>query len=125
MKNKILWLDDLRDPVRHGFPNAYWAKNYDEAISAMSNYQFAGASLDHDLGACADCERKGTHIGDMLTPETTFYGHCPHAKSGYDVICWMEEHNYWPEFGVRVHSANPVGRGRMEQVIRAHYGRNF
>ena len=72
MKNKILWLDDLRDPVRHGFPNAYWAKNYDEAISAMSNYQFAGASLDHDLGACADCERKGTHIGDMLTPRQHF-----------------------------------------------------
>lgn len=125
MKNKMLWLDDIRDPAGHGFLNAYWAKNYTEAINAMANYQFDAASLDHDLGACAECTAKGTHIGDMRSPETTFYGYCPHAKTGHDVICWMEENKYWPEFGVRVHSANPVGRQRMEQVIRAHYGRNF
>jgi hypothetical protein len=59
----------------------------------------------------------------MLTPETTYLNSCPHAKTGYDVVCWMEEHGMWPVDGITVHSMNPVGRARMEAAIRRHYER--
>ena len=38
--------------------------------------------------------------------------------TGYDVVCWMEDHGVWPAEGVSVHSQNPVGRARMEQALR-------
>ena len=116
-----LWLDDVREPWRHGFIGAEWAKTYDEAIAQLASGEVTFASLDHDIGACADCTREMKHIGDMKTPETTFYNRCPHEKTGYDVVCWMEQNNAWPRDGVRVHSANPVGRARMEAVIKRHY----
>jgi hypothetical protein len=119
----ILWLDDVRDPVQHGFIGAEWAKTYYEAVDLLLTGEVTRASLDHDIGACPDCVEKLLHIGDMTTPETTFYNKCPHAKTGYDLVCWMEENNVWPKYGVSVHSMNPVGRARMQQVIDAHYKR--
>ena len=116
-----LWLDDVREPWKHGFIGATWAKTYDEAIEILESRQVSFASLDHDIGACADCVEKNLHVGDMRTPETTFYNRCPHEKTGYDVVCWMEENNVWPPEGTRVHSANPVGKQRMQVVIDRHY----
>ncbi len=121
----ILWLDDVREPARHGYIGAYWARNYDEAITILHTGAVTFASLDHDIGACGECEAAGLHVGDMKTAETTFYNRCPHAKSGYDVVCWMEENNVWPKDGVVVHSMNPVGRQRMQQVIDKHYAGVF
>lgn len=121
----ILWLDDFRNPAAHGYIFARWAKTYEEAIQLLQIGEITFASLDHDLGACPDCTEKMLHIGDMLTPETTFFNHCPHEKSGHDVVCWMEENNIWPIDGCKIHSMNPVGRDRMNQVIEKHYGRTF
>lgn len=122
-KIMILWLDDVREPWKHGYGGAIWAKTYDSAVAALQTGDVAFASLDHDIGACEDCVKAGYHIGDMKTSETTFYNRCPHAKSGYDVVCWMEEHDVWPPNGVVVHSMNPVGRARMESVIKQHYSK--
>lgn len=120
-----LWLDDVRDPAKFGCIGWDWAKSYEEAIAALKTGEVILASLDHDIGACLECTNSNYHIGDMKTVETTFFNRCPHAKSGYDIICYMEEKNIWPVKGVRVHSMNPVGKARMEQVIRHHYGRTF
>lgn len=117
----ILWLDDLRSPAAHGYIGARWAKTYEAAIAALQSGDVLFASLDHDIGACAACTEAGLHIGDMETPETTFLNTCPHSKTGYDVVCWMEEHGVWPPHGVAVHSMNPVGRTRMQQAIDRHY----
>ena len=116
-----LWLDDCREPWKHGYIGSEWAKTYDEAIAALKTGEIAFASLDHDIGACPDCVAKGLHIGDQQTLETSFVNTCPHAKTGYDVVCWMEENNVWPPDGVVVHSMNPAGRQRMQQVIDRHY----
>ena len=117
----FMWLDDIRDPKEYGGIGAVWVKTYDEAINMLKTGKVTFASLDHDIGACQDCIDHNYHIGDMTTAETTFYNRCPHEKTGYSVVCWMEENNVWPEKGCRVHSANPVGKQRMEQVIQAHY----
>jgi hypothetical protein len=103
----ILWLDDLRNPEKFGFVGAVWVKNYDEAITALKTGKVTFASLDHDL------DLKMTN------------GELPLEKTGYDVICFMEENNIWPVNGVRVHSSNPSGGNRMRQVIYKYYGRNF
>lgn len=120
-----LWLDDIRDPMKHGYFDFYWVKNYQDAIDLLSTGKVAYASLDHDIGACKSCVDSLMHIGDMKTTETTFFNRCPHEKSGYDVICWMKLNNVWPVDGVRVHSMNPVGKYRMDSVVRGQYGRIF
>lgn len=105
----ILWLDDIREPWKHGYITAYWVKTAAEAIALLSLGGIHLASLDHDLSEAAT----------MGTPG-------PNEKTGYTVICWLEAHpEFWPEDGVRVHSMNPVGKAKMLGVIRAHYGRTF
>ncbi len=116
----ILWLDDVREPSPHGYVGAKWVKTYEAAITALESGEVTFASLDHDIGACAECTASGRHVGDMRSLETTFVNTCPHAKTGYDVVCWMEETGTWPKNGVAVHSMNPVGRQRMQQVIDKH-----
>ncbi len=98
-----LWLDDLRDPDRHGYIGWTWVKTAHEAIALLATGRVRRASLDHDL-----------------TIEQTLGGFSA-EPTGYSVVCWMERENIWPPDGVRVHSQNPAGRQRMEQVIRRHY----
>lgn len=96
MKEKIrLWLDDVRDPVYFGRLGWVWVKTYQEAIDAFEKYDVIEASLDHDL-----------------TKEQTL-GFGDSEKTGYDVVCWMEENHIFPVEGVTVHSANPSGAKRM------------
>jgi hypothetical protein len=95
-----LWLDDLRDPNMHGHIGWTWAKTADDAIAMLASGVVVQASLDHDL----------TVSQTMGTPDG--------EKTGYTVACWMEENGVWPRDGVRCHSMNPVGRQRIEAVIR-------
>src|ERR1700736_4798837 len=96
-----LWLDDIRDPALHGriygrdYHNWLWATSVFDAIRYLDAGSVTFASLDHDLG--------------LDTP------------TGYDLVCWMEEHNIWPSDAIAVHSANPVGKERMEAVISRYY----
>lgn len=103
----ILWLDDIRNPNDHGFTGCLWAKTYDEAIVYLQTGEINLASLDHDL----------TYEQMMGLTDI--------EKTGYDVICWMEENNVWPKDGVLVHSANPSGKAKMLQVVQKHYGKIF
>lgn len=93
-----VWLDDLRDAppgwVRVTTPEA--------AIELLRTGEITEISLDHDLGLL-DGDRE---------------------RTGYDVLIWLEREVaearwvfHLPEIGV--HSANPVGRKRMEQAIAA------
>lgn len=103
-----LWLDDIREPWKHGYIGCTWAKTADEAIAELKKGSVTFASLDHDLSEQATMGNPG-----------------PNEKTGYTVVCWMEENNVWPVDGIRVHSMNPAGKARMEAVIRKHYGRNW
>lgn len=98
-----LWLDDIREPERFGHAGWTWAKTADEAIELLKTGRVRRASLDHDLS-----------IDQMLQ-------YHDNEKTGYDVVCWMEENNVWPPEGTKVHSMNPVGAARMEQVISKAY----
>jgi len=95
-----LWLDDIRQPLI-GF---HWVKTADEAIEVLKTGAVEYASLDHDLSISAT----------LGVPK-------PDEKTGYTVVCWMEENSVWPPKGVDVHSLNPAGKARMLAVIRSHY----
>ncbi len=98
------WLDDVREPWKHGCLGWDWAKTADEAIEMLKTGRVEEASLDHDLSEMAT-------IGILQ----------PGEKTGYTVVCWMEENDVWPPGGVKVHSMNPAGKARMMAVIRKHY----
>lgn len=86
-----LWIDDCRAP-----PSGEWivARNYHQAIRALSTLNIDTVSFDHDLG-------------EELT--------------GYDVVkmieVWVNCCNYNPPQSMTVHSANPVGRAAIERAI--------
>ena len=87
-----LWVDDVRDA-----PDESWmvARNFDVAIFWLAQRGVSVVSLDHDLGE---------------------------EKTGYDIACamerWMVEGDYDPP-EIRIHSANPVGRGNMLRAVEA------
>jgi hypothetical protein len=93
-----VWLDDVREAPEG------WAhvKTPEEAIELLRSRRVEEISLDHDLG--------------LTTPES--------ERTGYDVLAWLEEAvamGTW-EYAVpaiHIHSANPVGRQRMEQAIKS------
>lgn len=101
MKNVKVFLDDER-PTPDGWVRAFTAP---EAIDLLKTGKVTQLSLDHDLG-----------------PED--------AGTGYDVCLWVEEKIFSQEFCTEkpfappvmsVHSANPVGRQRMEFAIQMIY----
>lgn len=87
-----VWLDDER-PAPAGWTRCYWPE---EVIALLVHHDVQELSLDHDLGDDA-------------------------RGCGHDVLLWIEERvattHYRPP-ALRVHSANPVGRRRMEAAIR-------
>lgn len=93
-----LWLDDIR-PAPPGFD--VHVKTAPDAIRFLESGKIAEVSLDHDLGEGADL---GTDVG-----------------TGYDVAVWIEQKAHdatLPRIAWNVHSANPVGRRKMEVALQ-------
>lgn len=87
-----LWVDDIREAPK----GWVWAKDALEATDYLLTNEVTHISLDHDLGD-----------DDLGT--------------GYDVLNWLELEVHDGKIKcpkISLHTANPVGRMRMEQVIR-------
>lgn len=88
-----IWLDDERPMPEEGFD--YHAKTAWDAIEKLQTGGVEFISLDHDLGP-------------------------PEAGTGYDVAAWLEEQAFncaLSRVDWEVHSANPVGRKKMEAAL--------
>lgn len=109
-----MWLDDVREPWKHGCLGWEWVKTAEAAIELLKTGAVTHASLDHDLAPEHYCPE------DKLAKPS--WG----AQTGYAVVAWLEVNpQFWPVNGTRCHSMNPVGKARMEVVIERHYGRLF
>ena len=91
-----VYLDDIREAPQ-GWVRAHTPE---EVIDFLCLGDVEELSLDHDLGLGSGCAE----------------------RTGYDVLRWLEEAvatGAWtfPLPEIRIHSANPVGRRRMEQAI--------
>ncbi len=96
-----IWLDDIR-PAPSGWVHCFKAAEVIALynLSLENEQRINIISLDHDLG---DAEN-GT---------------------GYDVLLYIEEKVFGgalPPQAIKIHSANPVGRKKMEQAISSIYG---
>jgi len=93
-----VYLDDIR-PIPNGWIGCRWP---DEVIELLNTGLVHELSLDHDLGD----DIRGT---------------------GYDVLIWIEEqvmsNGFVPPSVIKVHSANPVAKARMEQAIDSIFRR--
>lgn len=89
-----LFLDDIRNP-----PDSSWevVRSYSEFVEwVQANGLPDQISFDHDLGLEED------------QPSRT--------RDGYDACKWMLENYGIPE-AVTVHSKNPVGKKRIEDLV--------
>ena len=98
-----LWVDDER-PLPSDLANAGWccAPTFHEAVLKLELMEFKEVSLDHDLGC--------------------YYG--MREMTGYDILMWLVERKLNDKFVppvVRVHSANPVGRQKMQETIERYW----
>lgn len=88
-----LWLDDER-PAPEGWTHVRTAG---EAIEVIATGGVVEVSFDHDLGVAE-------------------------AGTGYELAVWIEERaatGEIAELNWAVHSANPVGRARIEAAMRS------
>lgn len=101
MKKKTLIIDDLPE-TKNVFADCV-ATTYREGIEALQNDgPFSIVYLDHDLGDYDE----GVE------------------KTGYDIMCFLEQNlQLLPEKIVCV-SRNPVGRAKIQAVIDKLYRRN-
>lgn len=111
MSKKILLIDDQRDPemIKNGkedendLPESYKeseveiARTYAEGIRALERQDWELLLLDHDLSSFRDDGKEQT---------------------GYDVMCWLEEHPEHIPKGIKLVTANPSGGRRMLAVIQ-------
>ena len=92
---KTLLIDDQRsmDVTRT-------ERTYNCGINALKEENWDILFLDHDLG---DFNSKGQE------------------KTGYHILCWLEEHIKYLPKEIRIVSQNSVGRQRMKVVIDKLY----
>lgn len=106
-----LYVDDER-PCPVGWTVA---RSFAAAIALMKdpNVSVAALSLDHDLGACAECIR--------TVQEAAAHLRCPHVPSGYDLARYLVENGLLPPTRPAVHSMNPTGRDAINGLLDRHY----
>lgn len=97
MTERHLLIDDLRN-----FNVDRTARNYDEGIKALQEEKWDVLWLDHDLG-------------DPYSKE----------KTGYDILCWLEENPEYLPGRIELVTSNPAGRDRMNLVLNKLYGRTY
>jgi hypothetical protein len=97
-----LLIDDMRNPGEGIIPtDCVVIRNYWEGLRYLENVFIDCLYLDHDLGCFAE--------GREFT--------------GYDLLCELERFplSYIHPKEIKLVTSNPVGRARMEQVIRKLY----
>lgn len=92
---RTLLIDDTRKILADRI-----CRNYFDGIEALKSEKWKILLLDHDLAS---------YDGDGK------------EKTGYDILCFLEEYpQYLPE-SIQIVSSNPVGRQRMQVVINKLY----
>lgn len=91
---KTLLIDDKRD-----ISSGCIARTYDNGILLLTSCRWDKLLLDHDLG----CFKNGKEM------------------TGYDILCFLEEHPKYLPGKIELVTDNPVGRKKMQQVIDKLY----
>jgi len=128
MKNKLLWLDDLRNPLTQKWledfaiefndkrDDVIWVKSFEEFKNWITSnglpYMIA---FDHDLGEDIAIEKVKNGISKKKARKEK-----KTALSGFDAAKWLVE--YCIDNSIKlplwvVQSANPVGRQNINSLL--------
>ncbi len=110
-----VYMDDVRACP---FPGWTVTRTVEETKRLLETGEVDHLSLDHDMGACDACTSAARHIGDQMSPATSFFHWCPHYEDGTKLARWMVETGNWSKRMPMVHSANPEGSKRMRGLFR-------
>ena len=121
-KLTLLWLDDIRDPLKDNWLvfspigtdcEVMWVKSYNEFVGYIESYGLPDAiCFDHDLSDYQVC---CVILGDPI-PE--------HEKTGMDCAKWLVEYCMdnnlkLPKWNIQ--SANPVGKENINAFLLQFY----
>lgn len=101
MHERHLLIDDCRN-----LGIEYVARTYDAGIEMLKMGEWDMLWLDHDLGAIRKC-----------------YSDRDYELTGYDILCWLEEHPEYLPKKITVVSGNPSGAERMEKLVKKLYAK--
>ena len=111
-----LFFDDVRKA-----PDDTWmvARGIPDAKELMTAFAFDIMSLDHDIGfqmICEKCyEETDWDVDDPITHMLRIG--CNHTENGTTLAKWMIENlKAWPSL-IFIHSANPYGVRRMQDIL--------
>lgn len=100
---KTLWLDDIRDPVKYGVPDAVWVKDADQFLNALLMLV-----LDEKMN-----ELEEVHFDNDLGE----------GSEGYSMFVYLEEALHKGSFKnlkrIYVHSSNPSAVHKFMLASRA------
>jgi len=115
MKEKKLFLDDIRNPKSDGWEIV---RNYEDFVKYITENGLPDEiSFDHDLGD--DIARENVENGMSKKKARALK---KESKSGYDCAKWLCEYcwgNGIPLPTWNVHSANPVGRDNIIAILQS------
>jgi len=119
--NTLLWLDDVRNPLKdnwlafsplQGAYDVIWVKSYKEFVHWIENNGLpTGICFDHDLADIKPIE------GSEIVSATDF----TIEKTGYDCAKWlveycMDNNKKLPLYNIQ--SANPVGKENIDKLLK-------
>lgn len=92
----LVWLDDLRDPAKYGYPDALWLKNSQEFMEFLNraSKSYRGVTewhFDNDLGeeseqdgyACFLALEEKIVFGKMLSGPVKLFVHTSNPSAGH------------------------------------------
>lgn len=100
-QNKILWVDDIRNPPET--LSVDLARTYFEATKLLAEVNYEEIYLDHDLGLLSWKDER--------------------EYTGYDVVLWLVERKMVGGHVPSIYhflTANPIGRERMKGTIERY-----
>jgi hypothetical protein len=125
MMQKLLWLDDIRNPldgnwlsfspIQHPF-ECVWVKSYKEFVNWITENGLPdGICFDHDLGMEVALKARETGISKRQSRKLK-----QQEKTGHDCAKWLVEYCLdnnlkLPKWNVQ--SANPVGKDNINGIL--------
>ena len=124
MSNRLLWLDDIRNPLEDNWlvfspitPNeVIWVKSYNEFTRWINiNGLPEAICFDHDLGMEIALEARSKGMSKRASRKLK-----QEEKTGYDCAKWLVEYcminnKELPLYNIQ--SANPVGKQNIQSYL--------
>jgi len=118
--NKVIWLDDVRDPKDHGV-EALWVKNFEEFQAAVRAEHPHMVHFDHDLGNEYHWNETHPMNEDGTSPDEHEILYDKFQEmTGYHAAKWLVDYcmiNELPLPRWNVHSMNVVGAKNIRDYL--------